>query len=139
MNNKLNVSKEKRLVLKESWELYLDDLFGGYYNQPSKTCEEVATQVLAFPEKFKMDVANGDVSRFRVERDCDGMQCVYFDVYRQETDKEFNTRLEKEARQKERSKLAREKKKQSELKAKEQTEAAERAEFERLKKKFGSY
>lgn len=137
MKNKSTASTEKRLVLKESWELYLDDLFGGYYNQPSKTCEEVAAQVLAFPEKFKMDVANGDVSRFRVERDFDGMQCVYFDVYRQETDKELTNRLEKQARQKERNKLAREKKKQAELKVKEQTEAAERAEFERLKQKFG--
>lgn len=137
MKNKLNMSVEKVLVLKSSVELSLEDLFGGFEGQPSKSCEDVASLVLNLKNKYQVDESKGEVSNFCVERDWDGMQCLYFETYRPETDAEFNKRMVAVARQKERSQLAREKKKQAALLAKEQKVAAERAEFERLKQKFG--
>ena len=79
----------------------------------------------------------GEEAKFVVEPyGYDGGVELYMEVYRDETDAEYNKRLEKEAKAQEKARLAREKKKERARKELMESEAAERAEYERLRAKF---
>lgn len=85
----------------------------------------------------KVDYSRGHTSKFRIEHyGYDGGVEVYLDVYRDETDAEYNKRLAKEELAKEKSRLRREKKKEAARKVLMESEAQERAEYERLRTKF---
>lgn len=79
----------------------------------------------------------GEEAKFNVEPyGYDGGVELYMEIYRDETDAEYNNRMEKNAKTKEKARLAREKKKEAARKVLMESEAAERAEYERLRVKF---
>ena len=86
----------------------------------------------------KVQYGQGETVNFRIEPyGYDGGVELYFDVYRDETDAEYNKRVAKEEAAKEKSRLARERKKEKARQVLMESEAAERAEYERLRAKFG--
>ena len=90
-------------------------------------------------DKLEKQIAyeRGEEAKFVVEPyGYDGGVELYLEVYRDETDAEYNKRMEKAAKAKEKARLAREKKKEAARKVLMESEAAERAEYERLRAKF---
>ena len=87
----------------------------------------------------QVNYGSGEEAKFVVEPyGYDGGVELYLEVYRDETDAEYNKRMEKEAKAKEKARLAREKKKERARQMLMATEAAEREEYERLRAKFES-
>ena len=83
----------------------------------------------------QVNYGSGEEAKFVVEPyGYDGGVELYLEVYRDETDAEYNRRLDKEAKAKARK--ARETKKERARKELMESEAAERAEYERLRAKF---
>lgn len=84
-----------------------------------------------------VNYGQGETAKFVVEGyGYDGGVEVYFEISRDENDYEYNKRMEQNARAKEKARVAREKKKEAARKVLMETEAAERAEYERLRSKF---
>ena len=85
----------------------------------------------------QVNYGSGEEAKFVVEPyGYDGGVELYLEVYRDETDAEYNRRLDKEAKAKEKARKARETKKERARKELMESEAAERAEYERLRAKF---
>lgn len=79
----------------------------------------------------------GEEGKFRIE--CygyDGGMELYLDIYRDESDAEYNKRMAKLDAAKEKARLAREKKKEKARQILMATEELERQEYLRLKEKF---
>jgi hypothetical protein len=80
----------------------------------------------------------GEVARFCIEPyGYDGGVELHLYIYRDETDAEYEARLAKEEAKKEKARLASERKKDKARQVLMESEAAERAEYERLRAKFG--
>lgn len=88
--------------------------------------------------KSTINYGSGENAKFKIEPYGydGGVDCVLV-VHRLETDKEYDARQLKEEKAKEKARLAREKKKETARKVLAETEESERAEYERLKVKFG--
>lgn len=85
----------------------------------------------------KVQYGQGEEAKFEVEGyGYDGGVELYLNIYRDETDAEYDRRSAKEAAAKEKARLARERKKERARKTLMESEAAERAEYERLRAKF---
>ena len=92
-------------------------------------------------DKLEKQIAyeRGEEAKFVVEPyGYDGGVELYLEVYRDETDAEYDRRLDKEAKAKEKARKARETKKERARQMLMATEAAEREEYERLRAKFES-
>lgn len=84
-----------------------------------------------------VDYGYGEDAKFRIDLyGYDGGIELYLDVYRDETDTEYDKRIAKEAAIKEKARKARETKKEKARRVLMESEAAERAEYERLRAKF---
>lgn len=122
------MSKDRKTIRDRSEQIYLSDLFDGCnFEQVKAGLDEIENSVA-----YK----KGHTAQFRVEWGYETTD-VYLDVYREENDKEYKERLTYEEKLREKARLAREKKKERARKVLADTEEAERAEFERLKAKFG--
>lgn len=121
------MNKDKLRVLDRSLGLSLGDLFDG------NNFEQVKANLDAFEKRAHYD--RGEDVKFRVEYGYEYTD-VYMDVFRDETDAEYNKRIAKEEAAKEKARLARERKKERARKTLMESEAAERAEYERLRAKF---
>lgn len=121
------MGQDRQRVLDRSEQISLADLFDEMdFQQVHSGLNVLETQV---------DYGRGEDVKFRVEYGYEYTD-VYMDVYRDETDAEYNRRLDKEAKAKEKARKARETKKERARKVLMATEAAERAEYERLRAKF---
>lgn len=123
------MSKERLRVVDRREEVGLWDLFD----------ERDFTDVKAELDKLesKVQYGQGETATFRIEPyGYDGGVELHLYVYRDETDAEYEKRLAKEAATKEKARLAREKKKEKARQVLMESEAAERAEYERLRAKF---
>jgi len=124
------MGKERLRVLDR--RIYVDiwDLFYG------RTIDDVKSKLDAI---HIVDYGRAEDAKFVVEYvGYEGVQEVTIEVYRDETDSEYNKRIAKEAAEKERKRIASEKKKEKARQALMESEAAERAEYERLKAKFSN-
>ena len=84
-----------------------------------------------------VDYGRGEEAKFKVEPyGYDGGVELYLEIYRDETDAEYDKRMEKNAKAKEKARKARETKKERARAVLMESEAAERAEYERLRAKF---
>lgn len=84
----------------------------------------------------KIAYERGEEAKFVVEPCYDGGVELHLEVSRDETDTEYNKRIAKEAAAKEKARKARETKKERARAVLMESEAAERAEYERLRAKF---
>lgn len=124
------MSKERLRVTDRSEYVDLHDLLDGNDFADVKAELDIL--------EAKVDYSRGQTAKFRTELyGYDGGVELYFDVFRDETDAEYNKRQAKEAAAKEKSRLARERKKAKAREVLMATEAQERAEYERLREKFG--
>lgn len=121
------MSKDRLRVLSRSLEMSLYDLFHG------KDFHQVKAELDALEQR--VDYGAGETATFRVEYGYEYTD-VYMEVFRDETDAEYNKRMDKEAKAKEKVRLARERKKERARQVLMESEAAERAEYERLRAKF---
>lgn len=123
------MSKEKLRVLdRREYVCLLDLLDGKDFFDVKADLDKV--------EK-KVNYGRGETAKFVIEHyGYDGGVELYLEVYRDETDAEYNKRLAKDAAAKEKARLAREKKKERARQVLMENEAAERAEYERLRAKF---
>lgn len=122
------MSKDRKIIRDRSEQICLSDLFDGCnFEQVKERLDEIENSV---------DYKKGHNAQFRVEWGYETTD-VYLDVWRDENDKEYKERLAYEEKLREKARLAREKKKERARKVLADTEEAERAEFERLKAKFG--
>lgn len=124
------MSKDRKRVLDRKEYVSLFDLLDGKeFFDVKEGLDRLEQQV---------DFGSGEEAKFVVEPyGYDGGVELYLEVYRDETDAEYNKRMEKEAKAKEKARLAREKKKEKARQVLMESEAAERAEYERLREKFG--
>lgn len=120
------MSKDRQRVLSRSIELDLWDVFH------NRNIDDAKAQLDAV---HKVDYGFGEDAKFRVEYGYE-YTSVYMDVFRDETDAEYDKRKDKEAAAKEKSRIQREKKKEKARAILMESEAAERAEYERLRAKF---
>ena len=120
------MSKEKQIVLDRSEYVSLDSMFD--------QCD--FDEVRAYLDALERILKAGETGRFRVEWSYESTD-VYLDVYREETDKEFALRLLQEEKTREKKRLAKEKKLERARAALAESEEQERAEYERLRAKFG--
>ena len=120
------MSKEKQIVLDRSEYVSLDSMFD--------QCD--FDEVRAYLDALERILKAGETGRFRVEWSYESTD-VYLDVYREETDKEFALRLLQEEKAREKKRLAKEKKLERARAALAESEEQERAEYERLRAKFG--
>ena len=120
------MSKEKQIVLDRSEYVSLDSMFD--------QCD--FDEVRAYLDALERILKAGETGRFRVEWSYESTD-VYLDVYREETDKEFALRLLQEEKAREKKRLAKEKKLERARAALAESEELERAEYERLRAKFG--
>lgn len=124
------MGKERLRVIDRSIYLSLWDIFEGRNIVDVKAKLDVLHEV---------DYGRGEDATFQIKPyGYDGGVELYLDVYRDETDSEYNKRIAKEAAEKERKRIASEKKKEKARQALMESEAAERAEYERLKAKFSN-
>ena len=121
------MSKDRQRVLSRSIELDLWDVFH------NRNIDDAKARLDAVHE---VDYGCGEDAKFRVEYGYE-YTSVYMEVYRDETDAEYNKRKGKEAAAKEKARLARERKKEKARQVLMASEAQERAEYERLREKFG--
>ena len=123
------MSKDRQRVLDRSEQISLADLFDEMdFQQVHSGLNVLETQV---------DYGRGEDVKFRVEYGYEYTD-VYMDVFRDETDAEYNKRIAKEEAKKEKARLARERQKEKARQVLMESEEAERAEYERLRAKFGS-
>lgn len=125
------MSKDRMRVLTRSYDVSLWDLFD----------ERDFTSVKAELDKLEASVqyGHGETANFRIEPyGYDGGFDLRLDIYRDETDAEYEARLAKEEAKKEKARLARERKMEKARQVLMENEAAERAEYERLRAKFES-
>jgi hypothetical protein len=121
------MSKDRQRVLDRSEQISLADLFDEMdFQQVHSGLNVLETQV---------DYGRGEDVKFRVEYGYEYTD-VYMDVFRDETDAEYNKRIAKEDAAKEKARKARETKKEKARAILMESEAAERAEYERLRAKF---
>lgn len=123
------MGKTRKRVLDRSFDLDLNDIFDG------RQIDDVIAELQALDSK--VDYGRGNDAKFRVEYGYESTS-VYMDVYRDETQKEFDARMLREERAKEKARKARETKLEKARQQLYQKEADERAEYERLKEKFGA-
>jgi len=121
------MSKDKQRVLDRSVSVDLYDLFNAL------DVQQVKEKIDAY--ESQVNYGQGEVVNFRVEYGYEYTD-VYMDVFRVETDTEYNKRMAKNAKAKEKARIAREKKKEKARQVLMATEAQERAEYERLRAKF---
>lgn len=121
------MGKERKRVLDRSFDVSLYDIFDG------RQIDEVFAELHALDSK--VDYGRGYTAKFRVESGYEYTD-VYMDVYRDETDKEYDARMLREAKAKEKAQKARETKKEKARQELYRKEADERAEYERLRAKF---
>ena len=121
------MSKERQTVLDRSFEVSLFGIFEDHQ------IEQVIAELQALDSK--VDYSRGQYAKFRVEVGYEYTE-VYMDVYREETDAEYKARMLREEKAREKSRLARERKKEKARQELYQKEADERAEYERLRAKF---
>jgi transcription elongation factor Elf1 len=96
---------------------------------------DVVESILAMRPQIQYGA--GEIEKFRVDADYDSFS-VYMDVYRDETDAEMDKRIAKEEQFLQRQAAARERQREAARKKQMKTEDDERAEYERLRAKFGS-
>lgn len=118
--------QDRQRVLSRSIELDLWDVFH------DRNIDDAKARLDAL---HKVDYGCGEDAKFRVEYGYE-YTSVYMEVYRDETDAEYDKRMAKNAAAKEKARLQREKKKERARKVLMESEAAERAEYERLRAKF---
>jgi len=123
------MGKTRKRVLDRSFDLDLNDIFDG------RQIDDVIAELQALDSKVAY--GSGYTAKFRVEYGYEYTD-VYMDVYRDETDKEYDARMLREAKAKEKAQKARETKLEKARQQLYQKEANERAEYERLKEKFGA-
>ena len=121
---------ERNKILVSSHEINISDLFDG------KSFDEVRV-ALDRLEKDMVDHSKDYDSRFEVDQSYDDDFSLNLSVYRDESDAEYKARMAKNKLARERAKLAREKRKEKLRKELMAKESDERAEYERLKIKFG--
>lgn len=123
------MSKERlRVVARKEYASLYDLLDGEDFAGVKAALDKLEAQV---------DYGRGEDAKFVVEGyGYDGGVELYLEIYRDETDAEYNKRMAKNAAAKEKARLAREKKKEAARKVLMENEAAERAEYERLRAKF---
>lgn len=115
-------------IVSSTQSLDLFDLLDG------KTLEEAKEAIANSVTKL----ANGEYVKLRIEYSgYDGGVSLMADTYRKENDKEFRARLEKEEKKKEKARLLKEKKEAAARKVLLNSVEKEKAEYERLKAKFG--
>lgn len=128
------MSKERLRVEDRREQIYIEDLFEG------QSFDSVITALsIWYRGEFEQDVLlHGYDVKFSVEYyGYDGGMELYAVVYRDENDKEYAKRMAEEAKAREKKRLAKEKKQERARKILAESEEAERAEYERLKAKFG--
>ena len=125
------MSKERlRVVDRKEYVSLFDFLDGKEFFDVKEELDRLEQQV---------NYGLGEAAKFKVEPyGYDGGVELYLEVYRDETDAEYNKRQDKEAKAKEKARKARETKKERARQVLMESEAAERAEYERLRAKFGS-
>lgn len=119
----------KQRVIDRTLDVSLWDLFDG----------EDFFDVRAKLDKLEAGIqyGNGEEAKFRIEPyGYDGGVELCLDVFRDETDAEYEKRMEKDAKAREKARALREKKLAMARAVLMETEEAERAEFLRLKAKF---
>lgn len=117
-------------VLEQSISIDLRDLLDG------ETLDSVQTKLSAMMHEYEQERVDLDKEfRFSVEQHYDDLS-VYLNKYRWETDAEFEKRRERSRRAREAAAKKREAEKEKARQKLFDTEQAERAEFERLKRKF---
>lgn len=117
----------KKSVYVRAIEIDLDDLFSG------KTTDEVISTLQTFDSQVEYD--KGYYAKFIVTSGYDYFG-VELRVYRDETDEEYQKRVLKEEKQKERNMIMQAVKRQNILHQLYKKENDERKEYERLKRKF---
>ncbi len=122
------MGKMRKRVLDRSFDVNLGDIFDG------RQISDIIAELQALDSK--VDYGRGNDAKFRVEYGYE-YTSVYMDVFRDETQKEFDARMLREERAKEKARKARETKLEKARKQLYQKEADERAEYERLKETFG--
>lgn len=123
------MSKARLRILTRGYDVSMWDLFDA----------QDFTTVKAELDKLEANVqySLGETANFRVEPyGYDGGIEVRLDIYRDETDAEYDERLRKEEAKKEKARLARERQKEKARQVLMESEEAERAEYERLRAKF---
>ena len=121
------MGRERKRVLDRSFEVRLYDVFDG------TQIDQVIAELRALDSK--VDYGRGYDAKFRVEAGYEYTD-VYMDVFRDETDKEYEARMLREEKAREKARKAREAKQERARKELYQKEADERAEYERLRAKF---
>ena len=121
------MGRERKRVLDRSFEVSLFDLFDG------TQIDEVIAELRALDSR--VDYGRGYDAKFRIESGYEYTE-VSMDVYRDETDKEYEARMLREEKAREKARKAREAKQEKARKELYQKEADERAEYERLRAKF---
>ena len=121
------MGRERKRVLDRSFEVSLYDVFDG------SQIDQVIAELRALDSR--VDYGRGYDAKFRVEVGYEYTE-VYMDVYRDETDKEYEARMLREEKAREKARKAREAKQEKARKELYQKEADERAEYERLRTKF---
>lgn len=127
------MSKERKRVLDRRDEVYVSDLFDG------RSIDDVIIELQSMLHRYEEEIFTHDKEvRFETEHyGYDGALELYVRVMRWETDREYNKRQAQEQAAKDKAAKARATKKARALAQAVETEAEERALFEKLKKKFG--
>lgn len=123
------MSKDRqRVVDRKEWVSLFDLLDGRDFFNVKEELDKLEKQIA---------YERGEEAKFAVEPyGYDGGVELYLEITRDETDAEYTKRLDKEAKAKEKARKARETKKERARKVLMESEAAERAEYERLRAKF---
>lgn len=123
------MSKDRqRVVDRKEWVSLFDLLDGRDFFNVKEELDKLEKQIA---------YERGEEAKFVVEPyGYDGGVELYLEIIRDETDAEYTKRLDKEAKAKEKARKARETKKERARKVLMESEAAERAEYERLRAKF---
>lgn len=126
------MSKERLRVLDNSVCIDIFDLLDG------KDIHGAQLELAKLAGKYAdAIVSKGHEAKFSVDYyGYDGGLDLYLNFYRDENDKEYAARMDKEEKAREKKRLAKEKKIAKARKLLEESEAVERAEYERLRAKF---
>lgn len=121
---------KRNKILVSSHEIGISDLFDG------KTFDEIRIALDRLEEDM-VDPSKDYEHRFHMLHNYDYFE-LNLNVYRDESDAEYKARMAKNKLAREKAKLAREKRKEKLRKELMAKESDERAEYERLKAKFGA-
>jgi hypothetical protein len=122
------MSNDKKIIRCRSISIDLDDLLDG------KDFADVKRNLDRLEDKIYY--GQGETAKFRVEATYSG-EYVYLDVFREETDAEYDARLKKESAKEEKLRKAKEKKLEIARKLLMEDVDIEKAEYIRLKEKYG--